>query len=67
MEQVREGNFKGGTLGRTLVSIQYTAHEPTHNAALALETWVLQIKNGEQVYKLCILMCRNLLFDRWMT
>ena len=35
--------------------------------ALALETLVLQMKNIEQVYKLCIVMCRNVLFDRWMT
>ena len=25
------------------------------------------MKNSEQVYKLCIVMCRNVLFDRWMT
>ena len=46
----REGNFKGGTLRRTL-----------------LETLVLQMKNSEQVYKFCIVMRRNVLFDRWMT
>ena len=41
--------IKGGTLRRTLASIQYTAHKTTHNAALALETLVLQIKNSERV------------------
>ena len=59
------GNIKGGILRRTL-SIQYTAHKTTHNAALALETLVFKIKNGERVYKLCIVMRRNVLFDRWM-
>ena len=38
--QGREGNFKEGTL----TSIQHTAHKTTHNAALALETLVLQIQ-----------------------
>ena len=67
-EQVAEGNFKGGTLRRTLVSIQYTAHKTTNNAALAPETLVLQIKkNSEWVYKLCAVMHRIVLFDRWMT
>ena len=49
-----EGNFKGGTLRRTLASIQYTVHKTTHNAALA--TLVLQI-----------VMRRNVLFDRRVT
>ena len=47
----REGedaNFTGGILIRELASIQYI-HKPSHNAALALETLVLQIKNSEQV------------------
>ena len=50
-----------------MASIKYTAHITTHKAALACDTLVLQIKNGEWVYKLCILMRRNVLFDRWMT
>ena len=33
---------------RVLASIQYT-HKPSHNAALALDTLVLQIKHSEQV------------------
>ena len=47
----REGNFKEGTLRRTLASIQYTAHKTTHNAALALETLLFQIKtlNGYNI------------------
>ena len=58
------GNIKGGTLRFTL-SIQYTAHKTTLNAALALETLVLKIKNGERVYKFCIVL--YVLFDRWIT
>ena len=46
----REVNFKGCTLMRTLANIQYTLHKTnTHNADLALETLVLQLKNSEQV------------------
>ena len=41
-------NFTGGILMRELASIQYI-HKPSHNAALALETLVLQIRNSEQV------------------
>ena len=38
---------------------QYTAHK-THNAALALETLVLQMKIGNgNKYKLCIVMRHN--------
>ena len=45
----RQGaNFTGGILMRELASIQYI-HKPSHNAALALDTLVLQIKNSEQV------------------
>ena len=47
-EQGREGNFKGGILRRALASIQYI-HKPSHNAGLALETLVLQMKNNELV------------------
>ena len=63
----REGNFKRGTLRGTLASIQYTAHKTTHNAALVIATLVLRIQNCKRVYKLCIVMRRNVLFDRWMT
>ena len=45
----REGNFKGCTLMRTMVTIQYTLPTTTHNVALALETLVLGMKNSEQV------------------
>ena len=48
-ESGREGNFKGCTLMRILANIQYTVHKTTHNAALVLETLVLQMKNGDQV------------------
>ena len=41
-------HFKGGILIRELASIQYI-HKPSHNAALAVETLVLQMKNSEQV------------------
>ena len=44
----RAGHLMGGTLRRELANIQYI-HKPSHNAALALETLVLQIKNSEQV------------------
>ena len=45
---------------------QYTAYKTTHNAALAIATLVLQMQNCKRVYKLCIVMRRNVLFDRWM-
>ena len=32
-----------------------------------LETLVLHMKNSERVYKLCIVMRRNVLFNRWLT
>ena len=32
-----------------------------------LEILVLQMIKNEQVYKLCIVMRRNVLFDRWLT
>ena len=47
-EGVREGNFKGGILRRALVSIQYI-HKPSRNAAHAIDTLLLQMKNSEQV------------------
>ena len=73
-ERRRNGDREGGKLqgrypagadtGRyTVYSIQRTK---THNAALAIATLVLQIKNCKRVYKPCIVMRRNVLFDRWM-
>ena len=47
-EGAREGNFKGGILRSALASIQYI-HKPSHNAALAIDTLLLQMKKGEQV------------------
>ena len=47
-EQGKEGNIKGSILRWALASIQYI-HKPSHNAALAHETLVLQMKNSEQV------------------
>ena len=44
----REGNFKGGILRLALASIQYI-HKPSHNAALAIDSVLLQMKNSEQV------------------
>ena len=53
-DSVRKGGrkgSKGGILRRALASVQYI-HKPFHNAALGLETLVLQnlMKNSEQVY-----------------
>ena len=45
----RQTNFTAGILRMELASIQYI-HKPSHNAALALETLILQMKNSEQVY-----------------
>ena len=42
----REGNFKGGILRRALASIQFI-HRPSHNAALAIDTLLLQMKNSD--------------------
>ena len=47
IERGMEGS-KGGILRRTLVSIQYI-HKPSHNAALSIDTLLLQMKNSEQV------------------
>ena len=44
----REGNFKGGILRRALASIKYI-HKPSRNAAHAIDTLLLQMKNSEQV------------------
>ena len=48
-EGAREGNFKGCILRRALTSM-YSIHKPSHNAALAIDTLLLQMKNSEQVY-----------------
>ena len=47
----REGNFKGcrPTLMMTLTNIEYTLLKTTHNADLALETFVLGMKHSEHV------------------
>ena len=47
-EVAREGNFKGGILRWALASIQYI-NKPSHNAALAIDSLLLQMKNSEQV------------------
>ena len=47
--------------------MQYTAHKTAHNTARAIATLVLQKQNCKRIYKLCIAMRRNVLFDRWMT
>ena len=47
-EQGREENVKGGIPRRAQASVQYI-HKPFHNAALGLETLVLQKENSEQV------------------
>ena len=46
-EQGRNGSKEGKETSRALASVQY--HKPSHNAALGLETLVLQMKNSEQV------------------
>ena len=47
--QGREENVNGGIPRRAQASVQYI-HKPFHNAALSIDTWVLQMKNSEQVY-----------------
>ena len=44
----REGNIKGGILRWALASIQYI-NKPSYNAALAIDSLLLQMKNIEQV------------------
>ena len=65
-EQGREGNFKGGTMRRTLASIQCTKQPTTRPLPLIICYYKL-MKNSEKVNKLCIVMHHNVLFDRWMT
>ena len=50
-EHGRENNFKGGRPipRRAQASVRYI-HKSFHNAALGLETLVLQMKNSEKVY-----------------
>ena len=43
-----EGNFKGGIPRRALASIQ-CIQKSSHNSALAIATFLLQMKNSEQV------------------
>ena len=52
----RNGNVKGGILRRPLTSIQYI-HKPSHNAALAIDALLLQMKNSEQVYIINYVCC----------
>ena len=52
-EQGRGENFKGGIQRRAHASVQYI-HKPFHNAALGLETLVLQMKNSDCDASLCI-------------
>ena len=47
-EGAREGNFKGGIRRRALTCILYI-HKPSHYAALAIDTSLLQIRNSEHV------------------
>ena len=68
----REGELKRRKGGReTSRKVPQREHwlvySAQNNAALALETLVLQMKNNEQVYKLSIVMRRNVLLDRWLT
>ena len=53
----RTANFTGCIPRRELASIQYI-HKPSHNASLALETLVLQMKNSEHT-------CINLPLRLW--
>ena len=55
----REGNFKGGTLRRTLASIQYTAVSAQNNTQRGPCHYVFGITG--------IVMHRSVLFDRWMS
>ena len=41
---------------RALASIQYI-HKPSHKAALAIDTMLLQMKNSEQVYIINSVYC----------
>ena len=52
-EGLSEEGSKGGILRMALASIQYI-HKPSHNAALAIDTLLLQMKNSEQVSLLLI-------------
>ena len=72
-EQVGKGSKEGTKTSREVSRgghrPVYSIHKPFHNAALGLETLVLQMKNSEQVYiiNFCIVMRHNVLVDRWMT
>ena len=52
----RGGDFKGGILRKALASIQYI-HNPSDNAALVIDTLLLQMKNSEQVYIINSVYC----------
>ena len=52
-EGAREWKFKGCILRRAV----YNIHKPSHNAALAIDTLLLQMKNSEQVYIIYSVYC----------
>ena len=65
-EQPSEGEEQGRSEGRRVQGRQGNCKGSTLRRTL-LETLVLQMKNSEHVYKLCIVMSRHVLFDRCMT
>ena len=46
---------------------QYTAHKTRPNVVPYHCDFGITNTKLQRVYKLCIVMCRNVLFDRWMT
>ena len=56
-----QGRYPEEDTGQYTVYSRERAHKTTHNAALAIATLVLRY------YKLCIVMRRNVLCDRWLT
>ena len=63
-EQPSEGEEQGRSEGRREQGRQENFKGCTLRVLLKMS--VLQMKNSEMVYKLCIVMRRNVLFDRWM-
>ena len=66
-----EGGSKGGETSREVSCGGHWPvfiHKPSHNAALALETLVLQMTNSHAINNiLSIVMHHSVLFDRWLT
>ena len=66
-----EGGSKGGETSREESCGGHWPvfiHKPSHNAALALETLVLQMTNSHAINNiLSIVMRHSVLFDRWLT